>query len=1295
MLRCRKCAYSLSDAPEPPERCPNCGTPTRTPEPERPLPVALGTVWRRAGASASGSGAVPAPEGIAAVPGASPGGVNAGPRAPVGTPDLPVPGDRPAGVDAAAADRVVPVIAGASAAASEPAVPAIAGTSAAASGPAVPASGPQGSGTPSPAAPARSIFAAPVLPPRGMPRRGVGEQAPPMPAAPRAFAPPPGLPDRRVPGPVAPPAPGAAGLVPPLPGLPVRPRGVTDERAPVSGDSRAPLATALANLHSATPMARATGPGPVLGDRPVPGGSAAPEDGSNQRHVPADRQSQRPVPEDRPSPRDGGPVPEDRPSLRDGGPVPEDRPSPEDRRAPPVDPAAVAPARQAPARIDVPPEPPVPGDRRDATDRSARPTFVVRDAHSEPDDLPAPVASSRPFTIPKVARRINVPAMTAVPSDLDSSSELDLPQLSSLTASASIETIVAPTRASGSTRPDDVDLDIDDLQGPSAATPPPRTPAPAAPASASGSAGRGGLRGPRPRPLHRLAPVVAQPDPPALAYVGLGALVFAFAGLWWFYFERGPGLRGEDPGASDMSSRTWPEGYIAAQDARLDADRVSEYRAALGEAEAHGDTLGRAEAALCIHMRYGPDLIRRSAAAVWRKQAGAADPRADRVAGLALLAVGAVAAAEALLASEDDARSVLYRALAAQQRGDHEAAARMAHEVLELRPGDAAAALVTMTATLAARRDTPLTDLQSAAAARPDHPLYQQALLRALLARGRLHAARSLADQQRPVAEAGDVYNAQLLVLQAEVAAAGGEARKARDLADSARSLAPQHLPTQLAQVRLLLAIGDSGRAQIELTPLLRASEDSEALVLQAELAIGAGNESAATRAVDRLAAVDDLGPAERRQLTLLRGRLHVMRGRSDDAASAFTAVLAESPDAAAAIALAELRVRIGGGEPLAAIVATEARLRDDPRELVRPQLRALRLAHANLLVETGRKDQAVAVLDAALLADPDDNAAQLRRGALAIEQGRGAAGRADLLAVFDRTGGYPGLIGPLGRLYLREGDLSQLNALLSPYAEDPQASDEVVVMNALLRLAQGDRDAADQNIDKVLQRSPSSWEAHLAKARVLYERERIPEAAAEIRLARPKVGDAEVELWTGKIAERAGKPQDALAAFRRARQLDPGQLEAGYLLGRTLLAQGLAREAVIELQAITRAPQPPAGAHLALGLALREREQLPEALQSFTRAIDHEPNPEEALYWAGRTAVELGRPAEGVPHLARAVLAGAGASWLADAHLWLGRAQHHVGHQGEARVALTRYLQLAGPKAPARAEAEKLLRER
>ncbi len=906
-------------------------------------------------------------------------------------------------------------------------------------------------------------------------------------------------------------------------------------------------------------------------------------------------------------------------------------------------------------------------------------------AAREPEDLPAPVASSRPFTVP-TGRRITVPAATAAINALESSAELDLPFAA---RNAPIETVVAPPRPKGSTRPDDLDLDLDDLHSEAAselATSSDLPPAPQAPVV------RERLRVPAPRPLPApmVAPSAATGDPSLALQLALVALTGVLLGLGWFYFSRGLG----EPavaGAGDLSPGTWPEGYLKTQAQRLDVDRAGEYLAALAEAEAVGDPLGRAEAALCMHLRYGPDLVRRSAAAVWRRQAGSGDPRAQRVAGLAALSEGDVELAERLLADGDDARTHLYRALAAQQRDAVEVAAREAAEALALRSNDTAAVLVAATATLAARWDAPLTGLQAALETHPGHPLYQQALLRALIDRGRFKDARAL--QLVPVIGASAAHQARVLMLKAELAAATGELRRAQLEADEAGQLAPQDVPTQLARARLFQAIGEDGRAQQELVPLVRGpAAEPGALALQADLALRAGNESVATRAIDRLAGA----PGWRVQVALLRGRVHALRGRNDEAASAFLAALAEAPaDVDAAIALAELRVRSGAPEPLAAILRAEALLRATPRAARRAGLRALTLAHANLLVETGRKDQAVAVLDAALAADPDDNAAQLRRGVLAGELGRGAASRADLIAVEQRTGGYPGLVWPLGRVYLREDDLSALAELLESHSIEPSMPDEVAVMRGLLRLAQNDPTAADEDIDRVLARNPGMWEAHLAKARVLYQRDRMPEALAEIRLARPRNPDAEVELWTGKIAERSGKPQEAVAAFRRAHQQDPSLLEATFLNGRSLLAQGLVREAITELQAVTRATNAFPAAHLALGLALRERELLPEALESFIRATSDD-NPGEAHYWAGRTAAELKRLDQAAEQLGHAVVhAIPGAPWRADAQLWLGRTQLRRDRRPEARAAFTAYLELAGPRAPARAEAQRLLRER
>ena len=197
------------------------------------------------------------------------------------------------------------------------------------------------------------------------------------------------------------------------------------------------------------------------------------------------------------------------------------------------------------------------------------------DADGEPDDLPTPVASTRSFTMPKIVRRIAVPAATAATSELDSSAELDLPQLAAMTSlPPAIETVVAPPRSPGSTRPDDVDLDLDDIHG--EPSEPPIAPAPATPSEVgtpSRSAARPSMR-PRPR---RLAPQVVQPPPPAIAYVGLVTLAAGVLGLWWFFFTRGPGLAAVEqvlPARTDMSRTTWSEGYLEAQRTRLDADRV-------------------------------------------------------------------------------------------------------------------------------------------------------------------------------------------------------------------------------------------------------------------------------------------------------------------------------------------------------------------------------------------------------------------------------------------------------------------------------------------------------------------------------------------------------------------------------------------------------------------------------------------------------------------------------------------------------------------------------------------------
>ncbi len=1206
MPQCRKCAYPLDAGEAVGQRCPNCGTPTREPEPEAPLPAILGSVWRRG-------------------------------------PDEPVPGDSTATGQKPSDSGAQPRRAFE--------VPSFK----------APVSSPASFFKPPPGKPEPARQAAKPEP-RPITKPEPGKQAAkPEPARPEPVRPPsaatPILPPRNPPQ-VAPSNP------------PTRP-GTLDPFKTPSG--RSPPAAPASSLDPfKTPSGRSPPPDPRRSADPSASG-----------RVLADARRD-------PSPSDSGRVLADArrdPSASDSGRARRD-PSASDSGRARRDPSASDSGR---VRVDA---------SASDSNRSAPFLSAVSSASaSGEDDLPTPVVSSRPFTIPRIAgKRITVQPVAAGSHELDSSAELDLPQileLSNLNVNIRADTVIASPRLPGSPRPDDVEVDLDGLHddepvpAPPVPEPPPQPPPAAEPVAAQPAVPR--TPPPRPRPLP-MAPPPATPREPTLAMrAGVAALAFAGAAVWWFQFTRDATASPPAAPSRVLSLETWSEIHAILQARRLDTDRTADYLKALAEAEAHHDVLGQAEAALCMHLRYGPDPVRSAAAEVWRAQADPADPRAPRVAGLSALAHGNLAEAERLLVG-DDQRTRLYRALTAQRRGDDQTAASEALAAQNQRPTDVAAALVAVTATLAARRTAPLDPLRAAAAAHADHPLYRQALVRALLDRGRLGEARTLADRIDRVNNASEAHQARALVLKAEVAAAGGEMSQAVWLIEKAGQLAPQDLPTQLARVRMLLAVGDRLRVQQELTQLTRlAPDDPEVLALQAEFALSTENEAAATRAIDRLAAVADPRVAR------LRGEVHAQHGRTAEAIAAFITAIDQDPtDVAAVIALAGLRLR---NEPraatsaLAPLDATRQRLQADPRAAVRPKLRALALAHANLLAETGRKDQAIGVLDAALAADPDDNAAQLRRGVLAIDQGRGAAGRADLAAVAERTGGYPGLAESLGRLYLRDNELVLLAALVQPHLSDPRASDDVLVMGGLLRLAQGEVDAAEALIDRVLLRSGSVWEARLAKARVLYTRGRLAEALAEVRLARPRDPDAEVELWTGKILERLGKPQEAATAFRKAHQLDPSLHEAAFLHGRSLLAQGLAREAITELTAVTAATDAYPAAFVALGLALRERDQKEEALTHFLRAALLDPTSGEAAYWAGRTRVELGRPADALYHLRRAVLAQNPGPWHPDAHLWLARALVKQNQRDEATSMYTTYLRLAGPRAAARAEAEKLTR--
>lgn len=119
---------------------------------------------------------------------------------------------------------------------------------------------------------------------------------------------------------------------------------------------------------------------------------------------------------------------------------------------------------------------------------------------------------------------------------------------------------------------------------------------------------------------------------------------------------------------------------------------------------------------------------------------------------------------------------------------------------------------------------------------------------------------------------------------------------------------------------------------------------------------------------------------------------------------------------------------------------------------------------------------------------------------------------------------------------------------------------------------------------------------------------------AAEIfgRVLELEANNVSALTWLGRIALESGRSAEAEAYWQRVLTLRPGNRTARYYLQRAEQQRTFGAEAS---QAFNE------------GLAAYNSNRKAAALGAFSRAAEANPDFEEALSWAGRVALELGRP--------------------------------------------------------------------
>jgi tetratricopeptide (TPR) repeat protein/SAM-dependent methyltransferase len=247
-----------------------------------------------------------------------------------------------------------------------------------------------------------------------------------------------------------------------------------------------------------------------------------------------------------------------------------------------------------------------------------------------------------------------------------------------------------------------------------------------------------------------------------------------------------------------------------------------------------------------------------------------------------------------------------------------------------------------------------------------------------------------------------------------------------------------------------------------------------------------------------------------------------------------------------------------------------------------------------NALEEVGRIAEAMALYDAAVLADPKCARAHLNRGNILLARSQIAESRDAYSLAIACEPHYAAAHFNLGNLDYHALDFERaIGNYQAAISIRPDFADALVAMANSLESVGRAAEAVD-----------------------FYER------ALAI-----DPGYAEVHFNLGMVASTQGRREDAVKSLRRAVDLRPDYALAHYQLGRVLLGLDRSGEALEPLRQAVRIEPTMHDAHYWLGIALqrlRPHPQLEEAVSSLRRAVELKPDFAQAHHILGITLINL-----------------------------------------------------------------------
>ena len=344
-----------------------------------------------------------------------------------------------------------------------------------------------------------------------------------------------------------------------------------------------------------------------------------------------------------------------------------------------------------------------------------------------------------------------------------------------------------------------------------------------------------------------------------------------------------------------------------------------------------------------------------------------------------------------------------------------------------------------------------------------------------------------------------------------------------------------------------------------------------------------------------------------------------------------------------------------------------------------------LQLAWGEALIVAGEPAKAQEVFEKALESDPKSVASLLGIASALEAQGKIEEAKVSL----ERTlKAFPESLGLRERLAQVCLKLGQKPDALTHYQAEIQAGHPTIAIRlavARLALDLGKIELAQSETKKVLDQSPRNAEAAYYMARVHESHNSTGLALTEYRHATTWGNTPLFALDYGRLLDKLGKQNEALASFANAVSLPEGRMARGRIYFRA----GDIENALADFETASKMSPKDAEPLILQGLCYDKLGQSTKADDAWRLALKVDPDAPEPHYRLGRTEMDSAKPAAAIEHFRKAMAkAPDKAPYLADLCFQLAQAELLTGAKAAALADFKKYLEIAPPGAPARPEA-------